>query len=112
MKMTKLSLALLTFTAALLPIAGMLLRGAAQTTSSNQSSSLTRGDSTQVKVAHAMSAGPADVARTARIVDTDAQGKMVVLREGDNGFTCMPGNPKVVGDPPMLRGCGVDAVVR
>jgi len=26
-------------------------------------------------------------------VDTDAQGKMVVLREGNNGFTCMPGNP-------------------
>jgi hypothetical protein len=26
---------------------------------------------------------------------------MIVLREGSNGFTCMPGNPKVVGDPPM-----------
>lgn len=28
-------------------------------------------------------------------------GKMVVLREGNNGFTCMPGNPKAVGEPPM-----------
>jgi hypothetical protein len=27
---------------------------------------------------------------------------MVVLREGNNnGFTCMPGNPNVVGEPPM-----------
>jgi hypothetical protein len=26
------------------------------------------------------------------IVDTDAQGKMVVLRQGSNGFTCMPGH--------------------
>jgi len=24
-----------------------------------------------------------------------------VLREGTNGFTCMPGNPRVVGEPPM-----------
>jgi hypothetical protein len=29
----------------------------------------------------------------------------VILREGSNGFTCMPGNPNVVGEPPM----GVDA---
>jgi hypothetical protein len=37
----------------------------------------------------------------AKIVDTDAHGNIVVLREGNNGFTCMPGNPKVVGEPPM-----------
>jgi len=41
------------------------------------------------------------VSRGARIVDTDASGKTVVLRDGTNGFTCMPGNPKVIGDPPM-----------
>jgi hypothetical protein len=48
-----------------------------------------------------MSAEPPEVAKAARIVDTDAQGKMIVLREGNNGFTCMPGNLKVVGEPPM-----------
>ena len=37
----------------------------------------------------------------ARIVDTDEQGKTTVLREGNNGFTCMPGNPKVVGEPAL-----------
>jgi hypothetical protein len=79
----------------------MILRGAAQTTPSDQSSAMNSGDSTQVKIARAMSAGPSDIAKAARIVDTDARGKMVVLREGSNGFTCVPGNPNVVGDPPM-----------
>ena len=48
-----------------------------------------------------MSAGPVEVANGARIVDTDTQGKTIVLREGNNGFTCMPGNPKAVAEPPM-----------
>jgi hypothetical protein len=101
MKLTTLSNALLTFSAAMLLIAGMLLRGAAQTTPLDQSSPHSGGESSQVKIARAMSAGPADVATTARIVDTDAQGEIVVLREGNNGFTCMPGYLKLVGDPPM-----------
>jgi hypothetical protein len=58
-------------------------------------------ESVEAKIARAMSAGPPDIGKAARIVDTDAQGKMVLLREGSNGFTCMPGNPKVIGDPPM-----------
>jgi len=90
MKLLKRSDVSLTFIAAMLLIAGMLLRSPAQTTPTSQSSSLSSGDSTQVKIVRAMSAGPANVAKTARIVDTDAQGKMVVLREGNNGFTCMP----------------------
>jgi hypothetical protein len=55
----------------------------------------------ETKIARALSASPEDVARGARVVDTDVSGKMIVLREGTNGFTCMPGNPKVIGDPPM-----------
>ena len=31
----------------------------------------------------------------------DENGKTVVLREETKGFTCMPGNPGVAGDPPM-----------
>jgi hypothetical protein len=34
---------------------------------------------------------------------------MVVLREGNNGFTCMPGNPKVIGEPPF---CANDAALQ
>jgi hypothetical protein len=102
MKLTKLTLTLLTSTTVVpLLIAGMLLRGAAQTTPSDCNSLIGSDDSTQVKIARAMSAGPTEVAKAARIVDTDAQGKMVILREGNNGFTCMPGNLKVVGEPPM-----------
>ena len=101
MKLLKRSDVFLTFIVAVLLNAGMLLRSPAQTTSTSQSSSLGSGDSTQIKIARAMSAGPADVAKTARIIDTDAQGKMIVLREGNSGFTCMPGNPKAVGEPPM-----------
>jgi hypothetical protein len=102
MKFAKLRLTLLTWTAAVpLLIAGMLLNGAAQTTPSDHNSLTSSDDSTQVKIARAMSAGPTEVAKAARIVDTDAQGKIVVLREGNNDFTCMPGNPKVVGEPPM-----------
>jgi hypothetical protein len=58
-------------------------------------------DATQAKIARAMSAGPDNIARSARIVDTDANGNTVVLRDGSNGFTCMPGNPEVVGEPAM-----------
>jgi hypothetical protein len=101
MKLSKLSLTFLIFTAAVLLVAGMLLRGAAQTTSSDQGSSTGSDDSTEVKIARAMSAGPEEVAKAARIVDSDTQGKIVVLRDGNNGFTCMPGNLKVVGEPPM-----------
>jgi hypothetical protein len=58
-------------------------------------------ESTEAKIARALSAAPADIAKSARVVDQDAQAKTTVLREGTNGFTCMPGNPKVIGDPPM-----------
>jgi hypothetical protein len=58
-------------------------------------------ETTETKIERAMSAGPPEIARSAKIVDKDAQGHRVVLREGSNGFTCMPGNPEVIGDPPM-----------
>jgi hypothetical protein len=58
-------------------------------------------DVTQTKIRRAMSAGPDDIVRSARIVDTDANGNTIVLRGGSNGFSCMPGNPEVIGEPPM-----------
>jgi hypothetical protein len=67
----------------------------------DQRSGTTAGETTQAKIARALSAGPADVTKGARIVDTDSQGKTTVLREGGNGFTCMPGNPKVIAEPPL-----------
>jgi hypothetical protein len=68
---------------------------------SHQGGAAAAAGTTQEKIALAMSAGPENISNSARIVDTDAQGNQVILREGSNGFTCMPGNPNVVGEPPM-----------
>jgi hypothetical protein len=57
------------------------------------------GEPTEAQMARAIAAGPRNVTDAARIVGTDAQGKTIVLREGTNGFTCQPGNPKVAGRP-------------
>jgi len=67
----------------------------------DHSSATDAAETTQAQIARALSAGPPEAAKSARVVDTDAQGKMIVLREGSNGFTCMPGNPKVIETPPM-----------
>src|ERR1700692_1973993 len=70
-------------------------------TSQNEMPAKADETTTQEKIERAMSAGPDNISKSARIIDTDAQGNKVVLREGSNGFTCMPGNPNVVGDPPI-----------
>jgi hypothetical protein len=57
------------------------------------------GEPADVQMARAIAAGPRHVTDSARIVGTDAQGKRMVLHEGSNGFTCQPGNPKVLGRP-------------
>jgi hypothetical protein len=49
----------------------------------------------------AMSAAPAAVAKSATIVAMGADGKMRTLRQGTNGFTCMPDSPTTPGPDPM-----------
>ncbi|MFC0577251.1 hypothetical protein [Paraburkholderia solisilvae] len=58
-------------------------------------------DSAQVQIDRALSAAPSTIAKGAKVVGTDAKGNAITLRDGNNGFTCMPGNPSVIGDPPM-----------
>jgi hypothetical protein len=94
---------LLTLSASVLLVNAANPRGAAHAQMADHSSMTDSGETTQAKIARAMSAGPADIAKSARIIDSDADGNIVVLREGNNGFTCMPGNPKAVGDPPMCE---------
>jgi hypothetical protein len=86
---------------ALLLTTGISLVSRAESQISKNGVSAKAGDTAQEKIARAMSAGPENISESARIVDTDAQGNKVILREGSNGFTCMPGNPNVVGEPPM-----------
>jgi hypothetical protein len=54
-------------------------------------------------IASAESAAPPAVARDATIVAMGHDGKMQVLRQGTNGFTCMPDNPASPSPDPM---CG------
>src|SRR4051794_34514349 len=51
----------------------------------------------------AMSAAPAAVAKRATVVAVGADAKMRTLRQGDNGFTCLPDDPSTPGTDPM---CG------
>lgn len=53
-------------------------------------------------IASALSAAPPGVAKDATIVALEADGKaMRTLRQGKNGFTCMPDNPATPGPDPM-----------
>ncbi|MCL2385438.1 MAG: hypothetical protein FWC84_06385 [Alphaproteobacteria bacterium] len=60
--------------------------------------------STQEEIARALSAAPPDVAREATVAKVDSQGEIAkVLRRGSNGFTCLPGDPKEIGQPAMCE---------
>ena len=52
-------------------------------------------------IASAERAAPAAVSKHATIVAVDAGGKMRTLREGRNGWTCMPDSPATPGPDPM-----------
>jgi hypothetical protein len=101
MKLAKGTLSFLAVATAMLLVAETNFGQPIQARTLVQNSTTDASDALQGKIARAMSAGPDDIARSARIIDTDAEGNTVVLREGSNGFTCMPGNPKVIGEPPM-----------
>jgi len=101
MNLAKRRLGFVAVAAATLLVAAISLHTVARANAPAQKSRIDVSDTTQAKIARAMSAGPPNIAKSARIIDADAQGKTVVLRQGSNGFTCMPGNPKVIGDPPM-----------
>ncbi|MBI3581503.1 MAG: hypothetical protein HY098_05430 [Nitrospinae bacterium] len=52
-------------------------------------------------IASAMKAAPKKVSANATIVAMEADGKMRTLREGTNGFTCVPDNPGTPGPDPF-----------
>ncbi len=51
-------------------------------------------DTVEVKIARAMSAAPASVSADATVMDVDG----TILREGSNGWTCLPGVGLIPGD--------------
>jgi hypothetical protein len=48
-----------------------------------------------------MAAAPTSLSRNATVVQAQADGSMTTLREGNNGWTCMPDNPTTPGPDPM-----------
>jgi hypothetical protein len=106
LKLTRQNLISIAVHAVTVLVAGMIWTIGAEAMMPSQDSSTDMDDATAIALA--MSAGPAEIARSAKIVKTDTQGNTVVLREGSNGFTCTPGDPKVIGAPPMCS----DAVAK
>jgi hypothetical protein len=68
-----------------------------------------REESKATKVARAISAAPANIAKAAKVVDFDNKGNEISLRDGTNGFTCYPGHPGEVGGQPY---CANEAAVQ
>ena len=62
-------------------------------------------------IANAMAAAPLPLAKNATIVDMTADGKMRTLRNGTNGWTCMPDNPATPGPDAMCWDKGADGWV-
>jgi hypothetical protein len=58
-------------------------------------------NSPEAKIANAMSAAPASIAANATVVDMGADGMMMELRAGTNGWTCMPDVATTPGTDPM-----------
>jgi hypothetical protein len=52
-------------------------------------------------IASAMQAAPRSIAEGATVVAMEANGQMRTLRQGRNGWTCMPDNPTTPGPDPM-----------
>lgn len=91
-------------------ISTVLLACFSATTVAAQTKAATpKPDSKATKIARAISAAPANIAKAARVVDLDDKGNEISLREGTNGFTCYPGHPGEVGGQPY---CANEAAVQ
>lgn len=61
------------------------------------------GQDDAAKIESAMSAAPLSIAETATVLDRgrDDAGNLVVLREGSNGWFCLPDDPDSPGNDPV-----------
>jgi hypothetical protein len=98
--MTKRWCALLAGGAAILSVGGC--NKAAMTSSNNAASpAATASAASNDPIGSAESAAPAAIAHEAAIVNVAPDGKMTTVREGKNGWTCMPDAPDTPGPDPM-----------
>jgi hypothetical protein len=98
MKLAKRILSFLAVTTAVLLVTETNFGRSVQARTPVQSSTTDASDTSQVKIVRAVSAGPDDIARSARIIDTDGEGNTVVLRDGSNLYAWKPQGD---GEPPM-----------
>lgn len=97
---------LLTAGAAVLSLGGCNKAGgpaasnSTETAAANTASS-TGSTATKDPIASAESAAPASISHNASVVTADASGAMKTLRQGSNGWTCMPDAPATPGPDPM-----------
>lgn len=61
----------------------------------------TAASSSSDPVASAESAAPASLAHNATVMVADAKGAMKTIRQGTNGWTCIPDDPNTPGPDPM-----------
>jgi hypothetical protein len=57
-------------------------------------------------IANAISAAPVAVGQNATVVNFDASMKMITLRDGTNGFTCIPDSPATPTNDPVCVDAG------
>ncbi len=60
-----------------------------------------RAMSKDAMIRSALSAAPKHIAKDAAVIGPGADGKMVELRHGTNGWTCIPDDPATPGKDPM-----------
>lgn len=89
--------------------AGALASGAAagEMAMTGPTKAMSKAD--KAMIASAESAAPKAVGKNATIVAADASGKMRTLRQGTNGFTCMPDDPSTPGPDPMCMDANAKA---
>ena len=103
--MTLAKIQLLLATSAILACTGCNQQPAASNAVDNVGTTNTAASDTAVSsgdpIVSAMSAAPGSIAGDATIVMASADGSMKTLREGKNGWTCMPDSPTTPGPDPM-----------
>ena len=75
--------------------------GSMSSTMSMSGMKMSGGDAAMI--ASAMSAGPKSISAKATVMAMEANGKLRTLRQGSNGWTCLPDDPSTPGPDPM---CG------
>jgi len=102
--MTSMGLRILLMAGAAFAISGCNKAGYTGATGNNMASTETKTTATAAAndpVASAESAAPASLAHNATIMVADASGAMKSVRQGSNGWTCIPDDPNTPGTDPM-----------